>query len=332
MSKKSNPTLIGAFVVGAMALLALGVAVFGGAELFAKKEFYVAYFAEKTQGLRVGSNVTMNGVQVGHVSNVVLIVNRDSFQSTTAVTIEIRPKSWIVTQEGVEIGSGLDNRVPFEKVIKVGGLRARLQSESLVTGQLQVDMTFQPETKIVMRGGTNPPHPEIPTIPSNIERIMANTQRWIHNLTEEFDAKELSRRVQNILRGVDELANSQEIRKLLAGADRFINKKETQHLSASLQETLTEFRSTASDASSLLQNTDARMNTDLEPLIAKIVATLDEAQGALATAKFQLSGESVQIYQLGETLKEVEAAARAMREFLDYMERNPESVLKGKKQ
>jgi phospholipid/cholesterol/gamma-HCH transport system substrate-binding protein len=332
MSKKSNPTLIGAFVVGATTLLALGVAVFGGAELFAKKEFYVAYFAEKTQGLRVGSNVTMNGVQVGHVSNVVLIVNRDSFQSTTAVTIEIRPKSWIVTQEGVEIASGLDNRVPLEKVIKVGGLRARLQSESLVTGQLQVDMTFQPETKIVMRGGTNPPHPEIPTIPSNIERIMANTQRWIHNLTEEFDAKELSRRVQNIFRGVDELANSQELRKLLAGADRFINKEETQHLSTSLQETLTEFRSTAADASSLLQNANARMDTDLEPLIAKTVATLDEAQGALATAKSQLNGESVQIYQLGETLREVEAAARAMREFLDYMERNPESVLKGKKQ
>ncbi len=74
------------------------------------------------------------------------------------------------------------------------------------------------------------------------------------------------------------------------------------------------------------------MDTDLEPLIAKTVATLDEAQGALATAKSQLSGESVQIYQLGETLREVEAAARAMREFLDYMERNPESVLKGKKQ
>jgi len=332
MSKKSNPTLIGAFVVGATALLALSVAVFGGAKLFAKKDFFVAYFAEKTQGLRVGSNVTMNGVQIGHVSGMVLIVNRDTFQSTTAVTMEIRPESWIVTQEGVAIGSGLHHRVPFKKVIKVGGLRARLQSESLVTGQLQVDMTFQPDTKAVMRGGTNPPHPEIPTIPSNIERLMANMQRWIHNLTEDFDAKEFSLRVKSIMRGVDELANSQELRESLAGANRLMNKEETQLLSASLQETLTEFRSAASDASSLLRNVDTRLDTDLKPLIEKIVATLDEAQGALAAVKFQLSGESVQLYQLSETLREVEAAARATREFLDYLERNPEAVLQGKKQ
>lgn len=332
MSKKSNPTLIGAFVVGATALLALGVSVFGGAELFAKKDFFVAYFAEKTQGLRVGSNVTMNGVQIGHVSGMVLIINRDSFQSTTAVTMEIRPESWIVTQEGVVIETGLNNRIPFEKVIKVGGLRARLQSESLVTGQLQVDMSFQPETKVEMRGGTNPPYPEIPTIPSNIERLVANIQRWIHNLTEDYDAKEFSLRVKSIIRGVDELANSEELRESLAGANRLMNKEETQQLSASLQATLTEFRSAASDAGSLLRNVDTSLDTDLKPLIEKIVATLDEAQGGLAAAKLQLRGESVQVYQLGETLKEVEGAARAMREFLDYLEHNPDAFLRGKKQ
>ncbi len=151
MSKKSNPTLIGAFVVGATALLALGVAVFGGAELFAKRDVYVAYFTEKVQGLRVGSNVTMNGVQIGYVSGMVLIVNSDTFQSTTAVTMEIRPESWVVIQEGIAIKRGQADKVPLEKIIKVGGLRAQLQSESLVTGQLLVGMTFQPDTEAVMR-------------------------------------------------------------------------------------------------------------------------------------------------------------------------------------
>ena len=161
---------------------------------------------------------------------------------------------------------------------------------------------------------------------------MANIQRWVHNLTEDFDAKEFSLRVKSIIRGVDELANSEELRESLAGADRLMNKEETQQLSASLQATLTEFRSAASDAGSLLQNADASLDTDLKPLIKKMVATLDEAQGALAAAKFQLRGESVQVYQLGETLREVEGAARAMREFLDYLEHNPEAFLQGKKQ
>jgi paraquat-inducible protein B len=307
------------------------VAVFGGAELFAKRDVYVAYFTEKVQGLRVGSNVTMNGAQIGYVLGMVLIINSDSFQSITAVTMEIRPESWVVMKEVVAIERGQADKVPLEEVIKVGGLRAQLQTESLVTGQLQVDVTFQPDTEAVMRGGTNPPHPEIPTIPSNIERIITNTQQWLHNLTDDFDAKEISLRIQSIMRGIDELANSQELRESLTGADKLINKEETQHLSASLQEAIAEFRGAASDAGSLLRNADASLDTDLKPLIEKIDSTLDEAQGALAAAKFQLRGESVQVYQLGETLREVEAAARTMREFLDYLDRNPEAVLHGKK-
>ena len=68
MSKKSNPVMIGGFVVGAVVLLATGVALFGGSELFAKRYNYVAYFEEQTKGLRVGSNVILNGVRIGYVS------------------------------------------------------------------------------------------------------------------------------------------------------------------------------------------------------------------------------------------------------------------------
>lgn len=333
MSKKSNPTLIGIFVVGATALLALAVTVFGGAKLFAKKEFYVAYFAENTQGLRVGSNVAMNGVNIGQVSDMVLLLNRDTFQGLTEVTMEVRPESWVVMEEGVPVGSGQDALapIPHKKVIEVGGLRAQLQSESLVTGQLLVGMTFQPDAEAVMRGGINPPHPEIPTIPSTTKKIMADVQGWVHELTKDFDAQTFSQRIQKIMQGVDELANSQELRASLAGADKLINKKETQHLSVSLQEAITELRGVTSDFGSLVRNVDARVNANLIPLIEKIDTTLDEAQQALAAVQLQLNGESVQAYQLGETLREVEAAARAAREFLDYMERNPEAVLQGKK-
>jgi paraquat-inducible protein B len=338
MSKKSNPTLIGAFVVGATALLAIGVAVFGGAELFAKKDVYVSYFTQKAQGLRKGSNVTMNGVHIGHVSDLVLLVHQDTYQTTTKVTMDILPDSWIVTSGGVRLGTGLETGIPHDQLVNVGGLRAELKSESLVTGQLLVDITFQPDTEAVMRGGGNSPYPEIPTIPSNIQAMLANIQRLFSDLTKDFDAREFSRRFQSIIRGADELANSRELRESLAGANTLINREETQQLSASLQETLAEVGSAATAADSLMRNADASLDTDLKPLITKMAATLDEArgaldeaQGALAAAKFQLRGESVQVYQLGETLREVEGAARAMREFLDYLERNPEAFLKGKK-
>ena len=327
MSKQSNPTLIGAFVVGATVLLAAGVAVFGGAELFATRIVYVAYFTERTQGLRVGSNVTMNGAHIGSVSEVVLLINRDTFESTTAVTLEILPESWVITEGGAVIGSGLDSSIPHDKLINAGGLRAELQSESLVTGQLLVDMTFQPGAPAVMRGGPNPPHPEIPTVPSNIQQILTNIEKWVTDLTENVDSKELALQLQSIIRGIDELANSPDLRASLAGANTLINQQETQQLSATLQSTLIEFRSAAADASTLMRNVDS----DMKPVIERLAATLDEAEQALAAAKVQLRGESAEVYQLDETLREVGAAARSMHEFLDYLERNPEALLQGKK-
>jgi paraquat-inducible protein B len=330
MSKKSNPTLIGAFVVGAVTLLAIGVAVFGGAELFAKRELYVAFFPEQTQGLRRGSNVTMNGSQIGFVSRIVLLINKDTYESTTAVVMEILPESWLVTQGGIAIGSGRETDIPLNDMIFKGGLRAQLQTESLVTGQLLVDMTFQPNTEAVMRGGPETQLPEIPTIPSNVQRIVASIQQWAHRLSENFDADETARRVQDILKGLDELANSEDLRQSLAGASSFINRQETQELTASLEATLEEFRSAAADAAALFRAADGSLDADLKPAIERMVATLDEAKGALAAARFQLRGESPQVYRLSESLSEVEAAARAVRDLMDYLQRNPEALLQGK--
>jgi paraquat-inducible protein B len=155
MSKKSNPTVIGAFVVGAVLLLAIGAILFGGAELLAKRNIFVAYFTEDTQGLRVGSNVMMNGVHIGFVSNMALLIDRDNYESETEVTMEILPESWVLTQDGVPIGDAQISEVPHDEIIKKGGLRATLQAESFVTGQLLIEMRFRPETAPVMRGGEN---------------------------------------------------------------------------------------------------------------------------------------------------------------------------------
>lgn len=333
MSKKSNPTVIGAFVVGAMVLLAVGVALFGGAELLAKRNIYVAYFTENTQGLRVGANVMMNGVQIGVVTGMALHLDQDDFESKTEATIEILPETYILTDDGVPVGDGGVSEVSHEELINRGGLRAVLQAESLITGQLLVELRFRPETVPVMRGGEDAPYPEIPTVPSDIQEALANIKNWLTNFGKKVDPEELADRLNGILRGLDELVNSQDLRESLAGIDAIINKEETQELTATLQTTLEEFRSAASDAGSLIRNADTKLDTvEMKIIVERLVATLDEAQGALAAAKFQLRGESVQSYQLGTTLKEVESAARAMRELLDYLERNPEALLQGKEQ
>jgi paraquat-inducible protein B len=194
-------------------------------------------------------------------------------------------------------------------------------------------MRFRPDTEPILRGGDHAPYPEIPTIRSDIKEALANIKNWMTDFGENVDPEELADRINGILRGLDELVNSQDLRESLAGIDAIINKEDTQELTATLQATLKEFSSAASDAGSLIRNADTKLDTvELKPVIERLVATLDEAEATLAAAKFQLRGESVQSYQLGTTLKEIEGAARAMRELLDYLERNPEALLQGKDQ
>jgi paraquat-inducible protein B len=327
MSKTSNPTLIGTFVVGAAVLLAVSVAIFGGSELLAKRQIYVAYFTENTQGLRAGSNVVLNGVRIGHVSAVALIIDAKTFSAETEVTIEILRDSFIVTDGGEIVGVGLDDS--YKTIIVDAGLRAALQVESFITGQLLVELDFRPETEPVLRGGDDPPYPEIPTIQSQTQEMLAKVQTLIGDFGEAFDIKKIGEQIENTLEGLSELTNSEDLRESLAGINSIINRNETQELTASLQATLKDLRSAASDASTLLKNGDAKLES-LQPAIDKLVVTLDEAQATLAAAKLALQGESTQVYQLGSTLREVEAAARALREFLDYLEQNPESLLRGK--
>ena len=89
MSKQSSPTVIGAFVVGAVVLIATAFALFGGAQIFATKTRYVAVFSEPTNGLRVGANVMLNGVRIGYVSDIDLIIDDVNFETETQVVLEL---------------------------------------------------------------------------------------------------------------------------------------------------------------------------------------------------------------------------------------------------
>ena len=89
MSKTANKTLIGAFAVGAAALLLLAVAVFGSGMLFKETARFVLFFDRSVSGLSVGSPVVFQGVPVGRVTDIRLVgwpifANTRCFRTSTA--------------------------------------------------------------------------------------------------------------------------------------------------------------------------------------------------------------------------------------------------------
>ena len=88
---RANPKLIGAFVVGAVALVVIGVLLLGGAKFLTEKRTFVAYFEGSVKGLNVGAPVEFQGVRVGSVTDIQLQFLTAEKEFRIPVFIQIEP-------------------------------------------------------------------------------------------------------------------------------------------------------------------------------------------------------------------------------------------------
>ncbi len=160
MSRRADPRLIGAFVLGAMLLFLALVLAVGGGRLFSRTERFLIRFDESVKGLRRGATVAFRGVPVGTVVEIAAEYDVATGALRVPVIIEITPDRIRLAGEG-------PGRI--EDLI-AAGLRARLQLESLLTGQLYVALDLFPKAP-----PPPPPEPgalpEIPALPSPLSKL-----------------------------------------------------------------------------------------------------------------------------------------------------------------
>lgn len=335
MSKKANPTVIGGFVLGAVFLLVTATMIFGGSQFFETQTRGAAYFPGSVKGLRTGASVLFRGVRAGFVEDIQLQGDADTGETLVMVVMRIFPEQYHLTRDGVPLSQREreQNRSAQTDLIEAG-LRAQLGVESFVTGQLVVEFDFFPDTPIVYRG-TNPPFAEIPTIPNDIDEIVEDVQRFVADIQANLDIEQLARDVQASVTGLRRLADSEDLRQAVAGLNKLVNAEATQTLPASLEQTLADARTAIASVRRLSDDADAHLSPlvdELTPAIARLDDTLEAAQETIESAGRQMSGDTELAYQLTSTLAEVEAASRSLRVFMDLLERNPEALLRGKRQ
>lgn len=181
MSSKANPKVIGAFVLGGIALLVFGLLVIGGSNLFSERRTLVAYFDGSLKGLRLGAVVTFRGVPVGEVTNIQVLFERQNIEAQIPVVFQLDPSRI------VDVGSDMD--IGNEQLLQAyidRGFRAQLELDSLVTGLLSINLDFHPDAKPVERvdrGAFVLPYPEVPTLPSDMERLQAGAGQIFQEAT-----------------------------------------------------------------------------------------------------------------------------------------------------
>jgi paraquat-inducible protein B len=324
MAKKANPAVIGGFVVGAAALLVVGVLVFGSGKLWKATRPWVSYFPGSVKGLQVGAPVTFRGVKIGQVTSIKAVLNvRD--EPLTILT----PVYWEYDTDMVEtvgISRAELNKMaaagrPVDQLLIKRGLRAQLQLQSFVTGQKFIQIDFHPDTPIRLVG-VDTDVPEYPTIPSSLAHLTKSL--------EELPLREIGDAALNLLHHADQLVNSPEVKAVLRSANETL--KTYDKVGRNIDSKI------IPQTSKLVKNID----TQIIPQTSKLVRDLDsqvtpaardalkEAEATLATYRDLMAEGSPVRYELVVLLSEAAAAARSIRVLTDYLERHPEALLAGK--
>ena len=335
MSQKANPTLIGLFVIIAGALTFGALMILGSGRFFKETETFVMYFDSDVAGLNVGAPVQFRGVQIGEVADIRLEYHTDTGEALVPVYVKFYPST--IHYVG-------DRNVAEEEVRaeRFSRLRAQLQTQSFVTGLLKIMLIDDPKSPARLVGG-DPLVPEIPTVRGFTEDLMDRLEDLpLGDIVENLNAS--VEQISQLLQSDGIRGTAKTLNVLLENLDRVVAKMDQAIPNASSELTLTatSFRKTLDATSALV----AGLNPLADKLDASYPALMDsftsnadaflETQQQLTDTMAEIQGmmgdRSSTRYQFASAMDTVNAAARALQEFLDYLERHPEAFLTGKSQ
>jgi paraquat-inducible protein B len=324
--KRATPAVIGGFIVGAVVLVIAGVMILGSGKLFTETIKCVMYFEGAIQGLYVGAPVNFRGVKVGSVTSIKMQFDRQNFAIRIPVIVEF-PEGTSGPMEMLHAAP----RAPKDALAALieRGLQAQLQTESLLTGQLfiQLDLppamspeaapkeaTFDPATKLL----------EIPTVPTTLQEV-SNTVRRVFDKLAELPLEEMLRSFEGTLLGINRLVNAPELQEAihnlnvtLTGMQQVLQQADTQvtRVASSATTALESLNKAATDIRQLVQQTQQLMQHGDKQLgqvassatttlgqVGKLTQTMNAQALALATSLSQTAeGALHAIERMRETL------------------------------
>lgn len=238
-------------------------------------------FRESVQGLSVNSPVIFQGVPLGEVKDIALEFDPRRKQ----YYVEVKVQLYLDRLHGKQAQAPQfqENTRAIISGLVERGLRARLGSSNLLTGQRHITLDFDPTAqKKTIDWDTKPP--VLPTAGTG-ENDFRETLTRLAGKIEKMPLAETVEEVRSAVRSLNEALNSAD--KLLKRVDKEI--------------------------------------------VPEARAVLDQARATLRDAGNVLSPDAPVHHDLRDTLQELSRAARSVRTLSDFLERHPESLIRGKR-
>jgi paraquat-inducible protein B len=265
----------------------------------------IVYFEGSVRGLKVGSPVEVRGLKIGEVKDIRLVYDASLTSIRIPVRIELEPQR--IVAEGAAAPVATPDHMILRTLVE-RGLRAQLQTASLITGELLVAFDFfpgAPRVELTMEGSL----PVLPTVPTQLESITASVSGVLNRIAA-LPLEPMVSDLRQAIASVNALVGAPEVKQTLLSVDR----------------TMTD-----------IQQLTSQLRSDLGPSAAALRKTLEEATVTLEQARGTVRGfdgfvgESSPLRrEIAGLVRELQVAARSIRVFADYLERHPEALIRGK--
>ncbi|HBP87283.1 MAG TPA: MlaD family protein [Nitrospirales bacterium] len=255
---------------------------------------FLVHFEGSVRGLNVGAPVEFRGIKIGSVSDIAAQIDPKTLEIKIPVLLDLQPER-ITTAQVIQ--SHVVDKFAVMKQLVRRGLRAQLETGSLLTGQLFVQLDFHPDLPqqdLIM----TEKYPEIPAVPATMDEL----RRTVTDVMAEIRRLPLDKIAKGILETVE-------------GGNRLVNSLETQQAVHKLNAAL-------GNVEKLTEGLDRQVDT----LATNLNKTLLTVRKALQVA----DPNSPAAVNMNSALKELSAAARSIRVLADYLEQHPEALVKGK--
>ena len=333
MSKPANKTMIGAFVVGAVVLAVTAVVLFGSGKFFRKTEPWLTFFQGSVKGLNIGSPVVFRGVQIGQVTDIIVGFDPTQLEVLIPVFFEIDPEKFKDIGRRVETSDA-----DMHKALISRGLRAQLQIQSLVTGQLLINIDFYPDTPAQLIGidqfrDKMPLEDwwEIPSVSTPLQEL--------EKALSEINIKEITDDVRRAMDGIAKLATDPDLHEGIGVLKNTLTdiQKLARHLDSKVDPLATSLDQTLDEARAGIGDARKMMNEQAPALVSKIKNAAESATTALEQANTtlksieDLADEGTQLrHEVSAALTEISAASRSVRVLSDFIEQHPDAILRGR--
>jgi paraquat-inducible protein B len=321
MSQKPNPTSIGLFIVVGVSLSVAGLLLFSSSKLFTKTRDVIVYFDDSLNGLNEGAPVKYRGVTIGSVKRVMVHFNQATNDYAMPVILEMQAD---LLERRLAEPMEVFSEESIQQRVKQG-LRASLQTESLVTGVLYVGIRPNRNAPPPIYHQLHRLYPELPSEPTQIQQLFNNLA--------SLDIKSIERNVNALLVKLDATVDSLEmgqinrgITNLLLSLDRLATSTQITNVLGTVKSTLDEYKLLAE-----------KLNHRVDPLADSLTNTLAEAdrtlaqfRGAAENLKRVLGPDSPLRNDLDQALEQLAAAAQSISGLVDFLRQHPNALITGR--